>query len=89
MEKKGPHEIGFLNLQTGKFEKVTTINETDLPVLDGVSAYDPSSGKFVTMFGIRNQGVVLFAVDMKTGKVEKIKEDPEEGREISTVSSGI
>lgn len=86
LEKKGPHVIGYVDLSSGSFEKVAAINKTDLPVLGGVGSFDPSSGKFVTMFGIRGHGIDIFAVDMASGSVEKIKEDPEEGREIVTVS---
>eukprot|EP01138_Halocafeteria_seosinensis_P006074 gb/GECG01006209.1/.p1 GENE.gb/GECG01006209.1/~~gb/GECG01006209.1/.p1 ORF type:complete len:263 (+),score=36.83 gb/GECG01006209.1/:1-789(+) len=89
LEKKGPHVVGHVDLSSGKFEKVASINKTDLPVIPGAGAFDPSTGKFVTMFGIKGHGVDLFAVDMSSGSVEKIKEDPEEGRELSTVSTGV
>lgn len=85
MTKTGPHTIGFMDATTGKFDQVASINSTDLPVLDGVSAYDPSSKKFVTFFGVRNLGIDIFAVDMTSGEVTKIREDPEDGRELSTV----
>lgn len=81
---KGPHTVGKVDPATGDFTKIAAINGTYLPVLGGASAYDPTTNQLMLQLGVAD-AIDIFVVETTTGTVQKIDEDPEEGRVLTTL----
>ena len=87
LTQDGPHVVGRLDPKTGDFVKVAELDSRLLPVLPGPSVFDTISRQEIVMFGNKTESTIsLYAINVDTGDISTIAEDPEKGRELSTLA---
>ncbi|KAA0158566.1 hypothetical protein FNF27_08359 [Cafeteria roenbergensis] len=85
METHGPHVIGKIDIKSGKFTPIASLNATFLPVLGAATAFIPNTRQLFVQLGTAS-AIDIFGVNVETGKITKIPQDPEEGRVLTTMA---
>lgn len=81
----GPHVVGKLDPKTGTFRTIASIDASDLPVLGGPSCFDPATRQLFLQLGVQRSGEIInFAINVDSGAVTQIPNDPETGRILTT-----
>jgi hypothetical protein len=81
----GNHTVGSFDCTTGQFNLIAQINSADLAVLGGAAVFIPNPSRMMLQLGVGDK-IDNFVVDLSTGNVTKLPEDPEAGRILTTLA---
>ncbi len=85
LEANGNHTIGSFNCQTEQFTLIAQINSADLAVLGGAAVFIPNPARVMIQLGVGDK-IDNFVINVATGNVTKLGEDPEKGRILTTLA---